>query len=121
MRAKLPLSQQYWTSTCSVATNKWLHALPVPTYVQPCYMAIPCRRYSAIVVGRLDGCGRVEKPLGGKSALTTFKAERHVQSMLHGGGVTLVSLWPHTGRTHQLRRHMAHLGKPILGDDRYMR
>ncbi|GIL53564.1 hypothetical protein Vafri_9142 [Volvox africanus] len=30
-----------------------------------------------------------------------------------------VLLWPHTGRTHQLRKHMAYLGTPILGDPRY--
>ncbi len=34
-------------------------------------------------------------------------------------GVTLVALFPKTGRTHQLRVHMAYLGHPILGDDKY--
>jgi 23S rRNA pseudouridine1911/1915/1917 synthase len=32
---------------------------------------------------------------------------------------TLVSLRPETGRTHQLRVHMAHIGHPILGDKEY--
>lgn len=32
---------------------------------------------------------------------------------------TLVALQPKTGRTHQLRRHMAHLRHPIIGDRRY--
>lgn len=32
---------------------------------------------------------------------------------------TLVDLVPHTGRTHQLRAHLAALGHPILGDDLY--
>ncbi len=32
---------------------------------------------------------------------------------------TLVWLYPLTGRTHQLRVHMAYLGHPILGDDKY--
>jgi len=35
------------------------------------------------------------------------------------GFVTTVDLWPVTGRKHQLRRHLASLGHPILGDDRY--
>ncbi len=34
---------------------------------------------------------------------------------------TLVMLYPQTGRTHQLRLHMKHLGHPILGDDKYGR
>ncbi|GAX79844.1 hypothetical protein CEUSTIGMA_g7284.t1 [Chlamydomonas eustigma] len=78
------------------------------------------KRYLAIVVGELNGSGSVDKPLGGKTAVTTFKSEHQIQSMQHGC-LTKVSLWPHTGRTHQLRRHMAHLGTPILGDDRYTR
>ena len=34
---------------------------------------------------------------------------------------TLVALYPQTGRTHQLRVHLKHLGHPILGDDKYGR
>jgi 23S rRNA pseudouridine1911/1915/1917 synthase len=35
------------------------------------------------------------------------------------GGRALIRLIPHTGRTHQLRIHLSHLGCPILGDSRY--
>ena len=35
------------------------------------------------------------------------------------GARTAIELTPRTGRTHQLRAHMAHLGCPILGDERY--
>ncbi len=35
------------------------------------------------------------------------------------GRMTCVSLFPQSGRTHQLRVHMAHLGHPILGDAKY--
>ncbi|WP_038250458.1 RluA family pseudouridine synthase [Ghiorsea bivora] len=35
------------------------------------------------------------------------------------GDKALIRLVPHTGRTHQLRVHLAHLGHPILGDARY--
>ena len=33
-----------------------------------------------------------------------------------GGGFSLVELTPHTGRTHQLRVHMASAGCPLAGD-----
>ena len=36
-----------------------------------------------------------------------------------GNGLTDVALEPVTGRTHQLRAHMADFGHPLLGDDRY--
>ncbi|MCA9399765.1 MAG: RNA pseudouridine synthase, partial [Candidatus Omnitrophica bacterium] len=34
-------------------------------------------------------------------------------------GVTLVALFPKTGRTHQLRVHMRYIKHPILGDSKY--
>ncbi len=35
------------------------------------------------------------------------------------GGISRIRLKPHTGRTHQLRLHMAYLGTPIVGDRLY--
>lgn len=34
-------------------------------------------------------------------------------------GVALVRCYPKTGRTHQIRLHMAHLGHPLIGDELY--
>ena len=36
-----------------------------------------------------------------------------------GREVAWMALWPHTGRTHQLRAHMLAMGNPILGDPKY--
>lgn len=78
------------------------------------------KRYEALTVGRLDGKGRVTEPLDGRDADTTWEALEHART-LKPDWVTRVALFPHTGRTHQLRRHLAHLGTPILGDKQYAR
>lgn len=49
----------------------------------------------------------------GKSAETTY------QVLASNKGYSLVKLEPRTGRTHQLRVHMAHIGTPIVGDKVY--
>ncbi|MBN1834793.1 MAG: RluA family pseudouridine synthase [Spirochaetales bacterium] len=53
--------------------------------------------------------------LPGKSAVTRYR------ELARLGAFSLVSLRPRTGRTHQLRVHMAHLGCPIVGDLLYGR
>lgn len=59
----------------------------------------------------------------GKRAITEYRvlASPDPQKVK---GLSLLALWPHTGRTHQLRMHCAHpdgLGCPILGDELYGR
>jgi tRNA pseudouridine32 synthase/23S rRNA pseudouridine746 synthase len=46
-------------------------------------------------------------------ALTRYRTLRE------GQGAAYVELEPHTGRMHQLRAHLAHVGRPIAGDARY--
>jgi 23S rRNA pseudouridine1911/1915/1917 synthase len=50
---------------------------------------------------------------GGQHAVTRYAIAAEHQ------GWQLVRLWPHTGRTHQLRVQLAHLGAPIRGDRLY--
>lgn len=76
------------------------------------------KHYRALAVGRLDGEGVVDDPVEGREAVTGYRALDHVRS-LHSGWLTTVALHPRTGRTHQLRRHLAGLGHPVLGDDLY--
>ena len=39
--------------------------------------------------------------------------------VLAGGDVSRLEITLHTGRTHQIRAHLAHIGHPLLGDDKY--
>ena len=51
---------------------------------------------------------------GGQAARTRYRVIDQA-----GNRAALVELQPHTGRTHQLRVHMAAIGHPILGDGKY--
>lgn len=60
-----------------------------------------------------DGIQRAVMEEGGKDAITDVNVlERY-------GDYTLVELVLHTGRTHQIRVHLSHIGHPIVGDELY--
>ncbi len=54
----------------------------------------------------------------GQRAVTRYETV-YTAALPGGGSASLVALSPVTGRTHQLRVHMAHIGCPLLGDARY--
>lgn len=76
------------------------------------------KRYRAVVIGKTEERGRIERLVDGRDAITDYALVRCVPS-LKNTWLSLIDLWPHTGRTHQLRRHMAETGFPILGDKLY--
>jgi len=80
------------------------------------------KRYHAIVGGNIEGdVGRIDSPVDGKSAVTTWRVLQRTRSLQLGGGhLTELELRPLTGRTHQLRIHCAEcLGAPIVGDKQH--
>lgn len=76
------------------------------------------KRYSAVVTGTPKASGEITTSINGLDAHSNYTTRQTVCS-LKNGSVSLMYLFPHTGRTHQLRIHMAGIGHPIVGDHKY--
>ena len=76
------------------------------------------KKYLAIVAGNLSGSGEIKSPIEDQEAQTQYRVVSNCHS-LKTNWLSLVELFPHTGRTHQLRIHMANYGYPIVGDRLY--
>jgi len=99
------------------------------------------KKYLALVVGKIDGEKGVIETLVGRSpkdrkkqkafllldpeakrqglrkAVTEYKALKHFRD--NENDYTLIEASPKTGRKHQIRVHLAHIGHPIVGDKVY--
>ncbi len=85
------------------------------------------RQYAAIVYGAMIAGGRVDALIGrhphdrlkqavredGREAVTHYRVRERFRAM------TLVECRLETGRTHQIRVHMAHVKHPLIGDPQY--
>ena len=89
------------------------------------------RTYEAVAHGVFrDDCGTVDAPIGRhptdrKRMAVTQKNSReavtHWEVLARYSGYTHIRCRLETGRTHQIRVHMAHIGHPLLGDHVYGR
>ena len=111
--AKLPfaqahLQQQMQEGTFHKTYQAWVLGVPSTTEGE---IDAPIARLTP------DSFTRVVREDGQKS-VSRYKTLNSI-SLSGGHQVSLVELSPITGRTHQLRVHMTHIGCPLLGDARY--
>lgn len=85
------------------------------------------KEYIAIVSGKLDGEGVIDAPIErfGESIIKRTVREdgersiTHYKSLFSCNEISVISVTPITGRTHQIRVHMSHISHPIIGDGLY--
>lgn len=111
--AKLPYAQahlqrQMQDGRFAKSYRAWVYGVPSPETGE---IDAPIARQTS------DSFTRVVRE-DGQRAVTRYAVLRTVR-LPSEGSASLVSLSPLTGRTHQLRVHMAHIGCPLLGDARY--
>ena len=87
------------------------------------------KEYLAIVTGKIDQPGEVKAPIyrsgasvkrcvdfeNGSNSITDYEPVKYYEN----SDITLVRVTPLTGRTHQIRVHMAYIGHPLCGDELY--
>lgn len=76
------------------------------------------KEYLAITIGEMKESDVINSPIDDKPSVSEFKVLDFVHSERFGR-LNLVKLCPKTGRRHQLRKHLAGFGNPILGDKEY--
>lgn len=85
------------------------------------------REYEAIACGVMTGGGKVDEPIGRHPTVRTKQAVTHsgkpavthYRVLERFRGHTHIRVQLETGRTHQIRVHMAHIRYPLLGDPLY--
>jgi len=95
------------------------------------------KTYTVLVLGKLENSGKIEAPITRgrvglqkvldstysfskekiRPAITEYKVIKHLR--YHDNDLTLIEAMPKTGRMHQIRVHLKHIGHQIIGDPLY--
>jgi RluA family pseudouridine synthase len=75
------------------------------------------KTYLALVMGELAGAGTLTRPVPAKGKLR--EASTSYEVLYSSAACSLLKVQLHSGRQHQIRRHLADLGHPVVGDRRY--
>ncbi len=83
--------------------------------------------YNAVATGTMNGSGTVDAPIYRPDMNKTNRAVgnrgdnavTHWKSLYHSDNKSFLEITTETGRTHQIRVHLAHIGHPLAGDEMY--
>lgn len=83
--------------------------------------------YIAVVEGLMEGKGTIDAPIDRPDATALkrevleegYHAVTHYESLKSGNNMSSLLIKLETGKTHQIRVHMSHIGHPIIGDHLY--
>ena len=85
------------------------------------------KTYFALVKGRFEGTGTIDKPIIRPDPMKTLRAVgeggdesvTHWKTVATDGEISFMRVTLETGRTHQIRVHFSSIGAPLCGDDMY--
>lgn len=77
------------------------------------------KRYKVIVHGKLETEQTIDTPLEGKASISIIKPLAFSDAEGEDRVKTLVEVDIKTGRKHQIRKHLASIGYPVVGDRQY--
>ena len=107
-------------ASCNLLSEQFRQRAVSKTYIAEVFGSISSEEFEIAVPLRADYINRPRQVVDEKEGKPSHTVGKVLcRRSKEGHASTVVALTPLTGRTHQLRLHMAHMGHAILGDDLY--